>query len=47
MDKQIHFAKFLGKKILWKNKELTLHAVGLGFLLCMNKKLEFIELPLD
>jgi hypothetical protein len=43
----VYFTKFLGKKILYKNQELTLHAVGLGFLLCMNGNLEFISIPID
>jgi hypothetical protein len=43
----VYFTKFLGKKILYKNKELTLHAVGLGFLLCMNGDLEFTSVPVD
>jgi hypothetical protein len=42
----VHFSKFLGKKILCKNQELTLHAVGLGFLLCVNGNLEFISMPI-
>ena len=46
-EKLTHFSKFLGKKILYKNQELTLHAVGLGFLLCMNGNFEFISLPAD
>jgi hypothetical protein len=43
----VHFSKFLGRNILCKDKELTLYAVGIGFLLCTNGDLNFIPVSVD